>query len=78
MIKSLSVQSISITVSVSAIRHNNTSEACYGVEAIPDAFQRLAHTASWLCGFDLPGEKMALMGYQRVDTRLHSVQQVTH
>ena len=56
----------------------NTRQACYGVEAIPDAFQRLANTASWLCGFDLLGEKRALMGYQRADTRLHSVQQVTH
>ena len=63
---------------VAAIRHNNTSQASYEVEAIPDAFQKLANTASWLCGFDLLGEKRALMGYQRADTRLHSVQQVTH
>ena len=56
----------------------NTRQACYGVEAIPDAFLKLAYTASWLCGFDLLGEKRALMGYQRADTRLHSVQQVTH
>ena len=27
--------------------------------------------------FDLLGEKRALMGYQRADTRMHSVQQVT-
>ena len=55
-----------------SIRHNNTGQVCYVVETIPDSFQRLALTASWLCGFDLHGEKRALMGYQRADTRLHS------
>ena len=56
--------------------NNNTGQACNVVEAIPDSFQMLAHTASWLCGFDLIMEKRALMGYQRADTGLHSVQQV--
>ena len=63
---------------VQSICHNNTVQVCYVVEAIPDSFQRLAHTVSWLCGFYLVGEKRPLMEYQRADIRLHFVQQVTH
>ena len=72
------LMAIILTTYIFSILHNNTAQACYAVEAIPDSFQNLPQTARWLCGFDLIGEKRTLMGYQRAATRLHSVQQVTH
>ena len=61
-----------MTLQENTIYHNNTGQACYVVEAIPDSFKRLTYTARWLCGFDILGEKGELMGYQRADTRLHT------